>query len=132
MSDNDPHRKHATRSAWQNFHCIYKCLSSREVQTNRSVARGRDIRKYFDGGNVVPAGVVHYIHVGGGTAINRETYVAAGLLKPRRFGEQQMNLVSSRRDGKITMKDAAPPAGKKLRIFSALNSVAGNGERASS
>src|SRR6266852_7842822 len=43
-----------------------------------------------------------------------------------------MNLVSSRRNGKITMKDAAPPAGKKLRILSALNGVAGNGEGASS
>src|SRR5260370_28470107 len=132
MSDDNPDREYAAWSAWQDFNRIYKCLSSREVQTNRSVARGRDIRKYFDGANVVPAGVVHYIHVGGGTAINRETYVAACLLKPRRFCEQQMNLVSSRRDGKITMKDAAPPAGKKLRILSALNSVARNGEGASS
>src|SRR6266851_670684 len=80
VSDNDPDWKHAMRSAWQNFNRIYKCLSGREVQMNRSVARGRHIRKYFGGGDVIPAGVVHYIHVGGGAAIDRETHVATGFL----------------------------------------------------
>src|SRR5260370_2504483 len=132
MSDDNPDREYAAWSAWQDINRSHKCLGSSEVEMNRSVARGRHSRKYFGGGNVIAAGVVHHIHVGGGAAIDRETHVATGFLKPRRFREQQMNLVSSRRDGKITMKDAPPPAGKKLRILNALNIVARNGQGASS
>jgi hypothetical protein len=49
-------------------------------------------------------------------------------LKPRRFSEQEMNLVSSRRNGIIAMKNSAPPIGENLRIFCALEGVTGNGE----
>jgi hypothetical protein len=45
VSDDDPDRKHAMRSARQNFNRIYKCLRSGEVHMNGSVARGRDICK---------------------------------------------------------------------------------------
>src|SRR5260370_7812252 len=81
---------------------------------------------------VIPAGVVHHSQVRRGSSIKRERHVATSLLKPRRFSEQEMNLVSSRRDRKITMNDAAPPAGKKQRIFAALDSVVRNVHRASS
>src|SRR6266404_3807157 len=62
MPDDDPDGKHAMRSARQNFNRIYKCLRSSEVQMNGSVVRGR-------------------------SAIDRESHVAAILLKSRRFGK---------------------------------------------
>jgi len=45
VSDDDPDRKHAMRSARQNFNRIYKCFRSGEVDMNGSVASGRDICK---------------------------------------------------------------------------------------
>ena len=128
MPGDDPDRKHTMRSAWENFNRIYECLRSGEVHVNGSVARGRNISKYFRGCNVVPAGVVHHIQVGNRSAVYRESHVTAVLLKPRRLREQEMNLVSSRRNGKIAMKNAAPSAGEKLRILRALDGVTGNGE----
>src|SRR5258708_4673084 len=116
----------------QNFDRVYKCFRSGEVQMNRSVARRYHSGKSFRSRGVTPAGVVHHIQVRRRSSINRERHVATSLLKPRRFSEQEMNLVSSRRDRKITMNDAAPPAGKKQRIFASFDSVVRNGEGASS
>src|SRR5258708_34670986 len=116
MSDDNPDREYAAWSAWQDFNRIYKCLSSREVEMNRSVARGRHIRKYFGGGNVIAAGVVHHIHVGGGAARDRETHVSAGFCKPRRFPEQPVNLVSSPRPRGNTREAAPAPAGEHSQI----------------
>src|ERR1700752_2558215 len=127
MSDYDPGRKHAMRDSRKNFNRIYKCLRSREVHMNRSVAPGRDICKYLRGGNVIPSGVVHHIQVGSRSSIDRKRHVATSLLKPRRFSEQEMNLVGSRRNGIAAVKDAAPPTRENLRVFGALDRVARHG-----
>src|SRR5580658_4634302 len=99
---------------------------------DRSVARGCDVCNYLRCCNVIPAGVVHDIQAGRRSTIDRKRHNAAILLKSLRFGEQKMSLVSPRRDGKAAMKDAASPTGKERGLFSSLDSVARNGERASS
>src|SRR5260370_41966415 len=86
---------------------------------------------YVGGRRAIPAGVVHHIQVRRRSSINREPHVATSLLKPRRFSEQEMNLVSSRRGRQITINDPPPPAGKKQQNFPALATEGRNGERAS-
>src|SRR5580692_544477 len=132
MPHDDPDRKHAMWSALQNLNGIYKGLRSGGVQMDRSVARGRDIHKYLRGGNVIAPGVVHHVQVVRRRPIDRETHVAASLLKPGRFSEQEMNLVCSRRNGVVTMKDTTPPSREKLWIFRALDRAAFHRESASS
>src|SRR6202044_3808430 len=90
------------------------------------------IRNYLRCCNVIPAGVVHDIQAGRRCAIDRKHHIAAILLEPLRFGEEEMSLVSPRRDRIAAMKDAASPARKERGIFSSLDSVASNRERVAS
>src|SRR5271156_3929634 len=99
---------------------------------DHSVARGCDICNYLRCCNVIPARVVHDIQTGRRSAIDRKHHIAAILLKPLRFGEEEMSLISPRRDGIAAMKDAASPTGKELGLFSSLDSVARNRERVAS
>src|ERR1700733_8906538 len=98
---------------------------------DHAVAPRCDIRDYLGCCNVIPAGVVHDIQSGGRSAIDRKHDFAAILLKPLRLGEQEMSLVSPRRNGIAAMKDAASPTGKECGLVSSLDSVARNGERVS-
>src|SRR5580704_2240771 len=96
---------------------------------DHSVARGCDIYNYLRCCNVIPARVVHDVQAGRRSAIDRKHHIAAILLEPLRLGEEEMSLVSPRRDGIAAMKDAASPTGKERGLFSSLDSVARNRER---